>query len=178
MVFTAAGHTPRYPVFMEHFPMSKVPELKKQFESNDWKARLKASDELAAVGTEESLNFLRDQLESEDNWIRNAAVLGLMETRKQKFLKPIIDRISELGFHEEIGTMVYALVNFDCSNELLFICKLYLNGNAEVRMATSSILAEQKFRVTEDELLSVQQLLNERELKMEYFKIKYELIGK
>ncbi|ELR70258.1 hypothetical protein C900_03943 [Fulvivirga imtechensis AK7] len=37
-------------------------------------------------------------------------------------------------------------------------------------------MAEQKFRVTEDELMSVQQLLNEHKLKIEGFKIKYELI--
>jgi len=170
--------THHIPNGVKNFPMSKVAELKKQFESNDWKIRLKASDELAAIGTVESLSFLRDQLKSEDNWIRNAAVLGLMETRKQQFFKAIVDRISELGFHEEIGTMVYALKNFDCSNELLFICKLYLNGNAEVQMSTSTILAEQKFRVTEDELLSTLQLLNEHELKTEDFKIKYELIKK
>lgn len=158
--------------------MNKLTQLKKQFESDNWETRLKASDELVAIGTEEAFEFLLDQLESEDNWIRNAAVLGLMETRRQEFFKPIIDRISELGFHEEIGTMVYALENFDCSEELLLICKLYLNGNAEVQMSTSSILAEQNFTLTEDELSDIQGLLAEHDLKTENFKIKYKVVDK
>lgn len=156
--------------------MSKIAELKKQFESNNWKTRLSASDQLATIGSDESLNFLIEQLKSENNWIRNAAVLGLMETRKQEFFKPIVDRISELGFNEKIGTMVYALENFDRSNKLQLICELYLNGNAEVQMSTLSILAEQKFKVTKEELWNVKQLLHEQKRKIEDFKIKYEII--
>ncbi|MCV9386970.1 HEAT repeat domain-containing protein [Reichenbachiella ulvae] len=155
--------------------MNKVSELKKQFESNDFQTKLSTSDQLANIGSDESLSFLLEQLKSENNRIRNAAVLGLMETRNQKFFKPILDRITELGFNEEIGTLVYALENFNCSNVLKLICELYLYGNAEVQMSTSSILADQKFKEIQGELSNVKQLLNEHGRKIEDFKIQFEI---
>lgn len=74
--------------------------------------------------------------------------------------------------------MVYALGNFDCSNELQLICELYLNGNVEVQMSTSSILADQKFKVIQNELSNVKQLLNEHGRKIEDFKIQFEITEK
>lgn len=155
--------------------MNKLGELKRLFQSNNWEDKLKSSDELSEIGSIEALNFLKDKLISTDSWTRNAAVLGLMETKKQEFFEPILNRITELGFKEDIGTLVFALEKFDCGKHLIDICNLHLNGNAEVKMSTSTILSEQFFSLTSKELKSVKKLLSKHDLSIDDLQIKYDI---
>jgi hypothetical protein len=87
-----------------------------------------------------------------------------------------MNRIKELGPDEEIGTLVYALEDFDCSLNLFDIAELYLRGNAEVQMGTTTILNEQKFKLTKQELKRVRDLLNKFNYSLDGFKISYEII--
>lgn len=150
--------------------------LKEQIKSDDWATSLSAADRLGDIGTDESVQPLLDNLRSGDNFKRNAAALGLMRTKNQKYFDLLMNRIKELGADEEIGTLVYALEDFDCSSNLYDIVDLYLNGNAEVQMGTTTILNEQKFKLTEQEMKRVSDLLNKFNYSLEGFRISYEII--
>jgi HEAT repeat protein len=155
---------------------SDIHILKEQVKSDDWETSLSAADRLGDIGTEEAIQPLLDNLKSDDNFRRNAAALGLMRTKNQKYFNTLINRIKELGVREEIGTLVYALENFDCSLNLYDIVDLYLNGNAEVQMGTTTILNEQKFTLTKEEIKRVSDLLDRFNYSLEGFKISYQII--
>ena len=48
--------------------MGKIQELQDQFSSEIWEIRLQAADSLASINTEDALSFLKDQLNSSNNW--------------------------------------------------------------------------------------------------------------
>ena len=153
----------------------EIAKLKQEIKSDDWKTSLSAADRLADIGTEESVQLLVDNLQSEDNFIRNAAALGLMRTGNQKFFNPLINRIKELGSEEEIGTLVYALEGFDCCAILSDIVNLFLKGNFEVRQATTNILNDQSFQVTRKELEKIEKQLKDHDYSLDSFKINYQI---
>jgi len=155
---------------------SDINILKEQINSDDWGTSLSAADRLGDIGTEESVQLLLDTLKSNDNFKRNAAALGLMRTKNQRCFAPLMNRIKELGTDEEIGTLVYALEDFDCSSNLYDIVNLYVRGNAEVQMGTTTILNDQKFKLTKQEMKRVRDLLNEFNYSLDGFKISYEII--
>jgi len=155
----------------------EILKLKEEITSEDWKTSLSAADRLANIKTKESLQVLVDNLKSENNFIRNAAALGLMQTGDQEYFEPLIKRIKELGTEEEIGTLVYALENFDCSTILPDIVTLYLKGNFEVRQATTNILNEQSFKLTTKELKEIENELKDYDYSLDSFKINYQLKG-
>ena len=152
-----------------------ITEYSRNVLSEDWGTSLHAAETLGRIGTDEAIKPLVECLKSTDNWIRNAAALGLMETKNQKYFKPLLDRIIELGPNQEIGTLVYALTEFDCSAHLFDIAYLFLNGNFEVKNATTGILNDTVFQLTKNQLDNVNRLLIESGTSIEGFKIKYEL---
>lgn len=151
--------------------------LSQQFkiESDNWDLMLEGVGELVELNTNESLSFLVLYLNSGDKVIRNATALGLMDTRQQSFCRPIVDRITELGYDNQVGTLVYALSEFDCSGHLLFLCKLYVLGNGEVVLSVINIFEEQFFKVKHKELEVIQQFLAEYGLSTEQLEINYSL---
>jgi hypothetical protein len=157
------------------FMDKEIFKLREEIKSNVWETCLSAADRLADMGTEESVQLLVDYLQSNENFTRNAAALGLMRTGNQKYLSPLINRIKELGPQEEIGTLVYALESFDCNTILLDIVSLYLEGNFEVRQATTNILNEQSFQVTKKELEKIEKQLEDHDYALDSFKINYQI---
>ena len=152
-------------------------KLKEEITSEDWQISLSAAERLANIKTKESLQVLVDSLKSENHLIRNAAALGPMQTSDQEYVEPLIKRIKELGPEEEIGTLVYALEDFDCSAILPDIVTLYLKGNFEVRQATTNILNKQSFKVTTKELNEIENELKDYEYSLDSFKVNYQLKG-
>jgi hypothetical protein len=129
--------------------------IQDQFNSEVWEIRLQAAESLVGINTEQSLSFLREQLNSSNNWKRNAAALALMETRDQEFFLPILNRIIQLGPKADISTLVFALENFDCSRYLSRILQFHIQGSATVRMSTTTILMSQKFKIYPQEKLKI-----------------------
>lgn len=154
---------------------SEIQILKQQIASDNWEINLSAADRLGDIGTDESVHPLLDNLKSDDNFKRNAAALGLMRTKNQKYFDSLMNRIKELGLDEDRGTLVFALEAFDCSSNLYDIVDLYLNGNAEVRMGTTTILNDQKFKLTRKEIKRVSDLLHRFNYSLDEFKISYEI---
>jgi HEAT repeat protein len=154
---------------------SEIQILSEQLKSDDWDTSLSAADKLGDIGTDESVQPLLDSIKSDNNFKRNAAALGLMRTKNQKYFDSLMNRIKELGPNEEIGTLFYALENFDCSLNLYDIVELCLSGNGEVQMSAATIFHEQTFKVTKEEIKIVTDLLNKSDYSLENLGISYEL---
>ena len=84
--------------------------------------------------------------------------------------------IVELGADEEIGTLVYALTEFDCSKHLFDIAHLYLTGNFEVKNHTTKVLNHTIFKLKINELQKVKRLLKKYGITLSNFKIEYSLL--
>lgn len=155
--------------------MGKTEELQDQFNSEVWEIRLHAAESHASINSRQSLSFLQDQLNSLNNWKRNAAALALMETRNQDLFLPIFNRIIELGPKQDISTLVFALENFDCSRHLHRIIQFHVYGNAEVRMSTTTILMAQTFKTDSEERQTIERFIDDHE-DLKKMKIKYSVI--
>lgn len=141
--------------------------------SENWEESLSAADQLAAMHTDEAIAFLVEALDSNDNWIRNAASLGIREANNSSASKALLERIKELGTDEEIGTLVYSLETFDCSRNLLDIVNLYFDGNYEVKVSAKAIFEDQQFQLTQKELGKVTQRLEQEGTTIQALSIRY-----
>jgi len=158
--------------------MDKVIDaLKEKIKSDDWDTCRFAVDRLAEMNTDESATILLDMLKSDDSQIRNLAAVGMRGTRDQKYFVPLIKRINQLGNKGQIGTLVYALENLDCSKNLYDIANLNLNAgtNKEIKHSTTVILNEQSFTLTEGEFEDVKKLLDKFDFTIDGFDVKYEI---
>ena len=155
--------------------LENIKKLKENLYSNDWKISLHSSEKLAEINTPASIEILIDALKSNDNFIRNSASLGIREANNNKAFEALFNRIKELGPNEEIGTLVYSLEKFNCSQHLLEITDLYFKGNFEVKNAATTILNEQEFILSSKELVQLKEILKEYNMTLKGFKIKYKL---
>jgi hypothetical protein len=153
--------------------MLDIEKLKGKLYSQNWEESLNAADQLAAIKSDESIAVLVQALKSDDNFIRNAASLGIRDADDSNASKALFDRIIELGAREEIGTLVYSLETFNCSRYLLEIINLYFEGTYEVQASTSTIMEEQIFTVSYGEFQQVAQRLKQEGMTVEELRIKY-----
>ncbi len=153
--------------------MKDIEKLRGMLYSQYWEESLNAADQLAAIKSDESIAVLIQALKSDDNFIRNAASLGIRESDDSIASKALFDRIIELGANEEIGTLVYSLETFDCSRYLMEIVNLYFGGNHEVQVSTLTIMEEQIFTLSYGEFQQVAQRLKQEGTTVEELRIKY-----
>lgn len=152
---------------------TEISKLREEISSEDWETSLSAAERLADMGTSESILLLVENLRKKSASIRNAAALGLMRIPREEHLVYLIERIRELGPKEEIGTLVYALECFNCSAILTDIVNLYLNGNFEVRQSANNILNDQSFVLSNIEWEEINRKLQEQDLTLDSFNIRY-----
>lgn len=135
--------------------------------SQNWDEILLASDELAEIGGEEVVTFLVSLLSSENPLTRNGAALALRKIGDSSALDPLLTAIFKKENHGYNGTMVYALESLDCSKKLKEIFKILFYETFESKMSAYSILCEQEFEFTEDDLLAIQQMWDDCKLHPE-----------
>ena len=133
-----------------------IEHLKASIHSVDWETAKNASDELATIGGKEVVDFLISLLNQSNAKLRNVAALGLREMRDNCAIEPLLNAINKKGNENNRGTMVYALQTSDCSQKLPEIFDLLFYGNFEVRMMASTILEEQIFEFTRQDLHNIQ----------------------
>jgi hypothetical protein len=148
-------------------------QLIKKFNTLNWESMIVASENLAAIASETAVNFLKQQLSSTDSFKRNAAALGMMEHPSKLYGELIRLRILELGTSEKIGTLVFALENFDTSDHLDNICEWHFNGSAEVQMSTSDMLFNQTFLVSKEQLTKVNEMLSANGTTLEELEVDF-----
>lgn len=136
---------------------NKIELLKSQLFSKDWEVAKAASNQLFIEG---EFEYLLELLKHKDCSIRNAAALVFRENKYQAALEPLIEAINTNEYNNSIGTLVYALEALNCKSKLseLFRILLTTHKNWEVQSHILSILEEQEFEFTKDELLSIQNM--------------------
>jgi HEAT repeat protein len=157
---------------------SELNILKKKIKHDDWETCRSAVERLAEIDSEEATSILLDMLRSDEAQVRNLTAVAMQDTRDQKYFAPLLRRINELGTKGQIGTLVYALENLDCSRNLYDIANLNLNAgtNVEVKHSTTAILNKQSFRLTRKEFEEVRNLLDKFDFTMDGFDVKYEIV--
>lgn len=150
-------------------------ELFECFNLSDIKMNQEVADEITRRNSSDGNQFLIDQLSSIDPLIRNTVALAIHDSGNIVFKEPLLKRIKQLGTKEEIGTLVFGLESFDCSDILVDIIKLHVNGNPEIKMGTSTILSEQKFLINEQEKEIINQELKKDDWTLDELEIEYSI---
>ncbi len=95
---------------------------------------------------------LLSSLESSDPAVRHDAAIELRDLGNNLAIEPLFKAIHKPENKNYRGTLVYALGGLDCSSHFLQIFDLALAENYEVRSGAISILDNQRFFVTFEEL--------------------------
>ncbi|MBC8081825.1 MAG: HEAT repeat domain-containing protein [Hymenobacter sp.] len=135
--------------------MKPIELLKKQALTEDWEQAREAAYELATIETEESFNFLVGLLALDNAQLRKIAALALREKADNRAVEPLLAAINNPANKNNRGTMVYALARLDCSHHLKNMFELLIYGNYEVKMGAVTVLEEQLFEFTIDELENI-----------------------
>jgi len=137
-------------------PDQTLTAIKTDFFSPDSAVATAAADKLGEIGGDEVLDFLIQVLKSPDSWLRNSAALALRDIGDNRAAEPLWQSIKNPLNINHRGTMVYALEKLDCSQMLPELFDLLFYGNAEVRMGAATILDEQIFEFSADDLYAIE----------------------
>ena len=135
---------------------NKIQQLKTDLYSDDHRTSLLASDELVKIGGQDIVDFFISLLDQDKSKMRNIAALGLHDIADNQALTPLLKAINKPSNKNSNGTMAYALESLDCSEKLNEIFDLLFYGDAEVKMAATSILNNQDFHFTSDDLNKIE----------------------
>jgi len=95
-------------------------------------------------------------IESEDPIVRNAAALKLKDLKDDRAIVPLLNSIfKNRNFN---GTMVYALESLNCEEHFINIFKILFHEGYEAKIAANSILNEQVFEFTQEDLFCIQSM--------------------
>ena len=142
-------------------PNSEIKNWKKEIQSEDWEVALNAADNLGKVGGDNIVNFLIKLLDSKEARIRNAAALSIRETKDSQAVEPLLKSIFKPENRDYNGTMVYALQTLDCKNKLVELFKILFYESYESKMGACTILDEQIFEFSRENLMEIQKMWQE-----------------
>ncbi|MBP7283744.1 MAG: HEAT repeat domain-containing protein [Leptospiraceae bacterium] len=106
-------------------------------------------------------------LSSKNPLTRNEAALALKDRQENSALEPLLAAIFKKENHGYNGTMVYALESLDCSKKLKEIFQILFYETFESKMSAYSILTNQEFEFTKQDLLEIQQIWDDCKLHPE-----------
>lgn len=137
----------------------EIEQLKTDVVSDDWDKAKESAKRLFAIDGLDTHDFLMGILDQPNVGARNAVALAIMDNRFQDALDPLLKSITKKENTNTRGTMVYALQSLDCSLKLreLFSVLFTATKNFEVQSGILTVLEEQQFEFTEDDLLEIQQ---------------------
>jgi hypothetical protein len=101
------------------------------------------------------------KLESNDASLRNKAALKILDDNLEELVPALaaaVARSTNIGAN---GTLVYALGHFDCSRYFELLFDVALHHKYEASGEAFSILLEQDFNLSKDQLLAVKIAINE-----------------
>ncbi len=136
---------------------NKIELLKSQLFSEDWELVKSASNQLFIEG---EFDYLLGLLSHKEYSIRNATALTFRENKYQEALEPLLEAITIKEYSNSIGTLVYALEALNCANKLTELFRILFTAykNWEVQNHILTILDEQEFEFTADELIVIQNM--------------------
>ncbi|MFK8006397.1 MAG: hypothetical protein AB8H03_08505 [Saprospiraceae bacterium] len=108
---------------------------------------------------QENLDQLLKLIDSKNAEIRDATALKLKDLKNDRAIEPLLNSIfRNRNFN---GTMVYALGSLNCEEHLVNIFRILFYEGYEAKLGAYSILSEQSFKFSQDELLNIQKMWKE-----------------
>ncbi|MBX2965949.1 MAG: hypothetical protein KF845_07370 [Cyclobacteriaceae bacterium] len=137
----------------------EIEKLKTGIFSDDWDKMKESSNRLFEIGGQENVDYLIGLLDQSNPLVRNAVALTFMDNKFNDALEPLLKSIIKEENRNARGTMVYALEELDCKNKLkeLFDILFTAAKNAEVQTGILTVLDEQEFEFTKDDLIEIQE---------------------
>jgi hypothetical protein len=136
----------------------EINKLKTDIFSDDWEKMKESANRLFEIGGHENIDYLLGLLDQPNPSVRNAVALTFMDNKFDYALDQLLKSITKEENKNARGTMVYALQALDCSNKLkeLFYILFTATNNVEVQTGILTILDEQKFEFTKNDLIEIQ----------------------
>ena len=124
--------------------------------SGDDKLARFAFDKLTHLGGPAVIDFYAQLLEHPDPWRRNGAALGLKKLGDARVVPALLRAIFKPAHLGSNGTIVYALVSFDCTDLLEEIMLIIFYQGFEGALTAHLALQNQAFNVTLAQKISIQ----------------------
>ena len=137
---------------------NEIEKLRTDILSDNWEVVKSSADRLGQIGGDEVVDFLISLLAFENSGTRNRAALALSDIKDNRALEPLLTAIFKKENYNYNGTLVYALEFFDCSQKLKDIFKILFFETYEAKIGAYTILSEQEFDFTEQELIEIKQM--------------------
>jgi HEAT repeat protein len=137
----------------------EIEKLKRDIFSDDWDKMKQSVNRLFEIGGQQNLDYLVGLLDQSNSGVRNAVALTFMDNKFNEGLEPLLKSIVKDENKNSRGTMVYALQALDCKNKLgeLFDILFTATKNWEVQSGILTVLEEQEFEFTENNLIEIRQ---------------------
>jgi HEAT repeat protein len=137
----------------------EIEKLKTDIFSDNWDKMKKSTSRLFEIGGQKNIDYLLGLLDQPNPMVRNAVALTFMDNKFNDALEPLLKSITKDKNKSSRGTMVYALQALDCSNKLkeLFDILFTATKNAEVQSGILTVLVEQEFEFSKDDLIQIQE---------------------
>jgi HEAT repeats len=114
-----------------------------------------AFEQLDKLGGPAVLDFYSQLLQHPDPWRRNSAALGLKQLGDARVVPALLQAIFKPEHRGSNGTIVYALVSFDCADLLEEIMLIIFYQGFEAA-CTANLALDQEFNVTLAQKISIQ----------------------
>lgn len=141
----------------------EIDKLKRDIFSGNWDTMKQSANRLFEIGGQQNLDYLTQLLDQSNSGVRDAVALTFRDNKFNEGLEPLLKSILKEKNRNARGTMVYALQALDCSEKLndLFYILFSATKNWEVQSGILTILEEQEFEFSADDVKEIQNKWNE-----------------
>ena len=139
-------------------------EIDKLFKNNlEWENEFVDSKTLDKSELDKSIELIIHKLDSKDASIRYIASHMILTFQIERAKEKLIARILDKDTFNSNGTMTYALSHLNCQNYLVNIFRILATQSYESKMHAYSIMSEQTFKFTEEDLNKMTKIWNQFE---------------
>ena len=139
-------------------------EIDKLFKNDlEWRNEFVDSKELDKSDIDKSVELIIRKLDSKDTSIRYIASHMILTFKIEEAKEKLIKRILDKETFNSNGTMTYALSHLNCQNYLVNVFKILATQSYESKIHAHSIMSEQIFEFTEDDLNKMKIIWNQFE---------------
>ncbi len=146
---------------------NEIEKLKTDILSENWEVVKTSADRLGQIGSDEVVHFLISLLALENSGIRDRAALALADIKDDRALEPLLTAIFKKENYNYNGTLVYALEFLNCSQKFKDVFKILFFETDEAKIGAYTILTEQEFDFTEQDLIEIKQMWEDCKCKPE-----------
>ena len=140
---------------------------------NDWNNDLVEDKKLSLSDKAKSIEYIITKLNSNDTAVRYIASHMILTFKIEEAKQKLIERILNKDTYNSNGTMTYALYHLNCKSNLVDVFKILATQSYESKMHAYSILSEQEFEFSEEDLNQIsliwKKVKSNQELEKETF---------